>query len=219
MKEIWIKYKLAIMIVGFMLALIAVAYFLAFPLVLKIKNTSFEIQKKIVDQEVERSRFDQLPKMEENWNDIQARKDKIEVILDKESEVGFIENVDSIAMRSGNVVDLKIGEGTNVREVAKIKAKDKNENSEKGILDEVGYLNFFPIQINIKGDYVGLYNFIQLLENSHFYVNIISIDSKKQIDDSADVSENVFSPKDDKKEKIKKEIIVTNINAIVYTKK
>lgn len=219
MKEIWGKNKSAILICGYALVLIAVIYFLALPFIAKIKNTSNEIQQKIIDREVEQSRIGQLPKMEEEWNAAQAKKDAIEVILDKDSEVGFIENIDSIANRTGNVVDLKIGDSSNAKDVAKIKAN--NKGAAKGILDEIGYLNFFPIQINIKGDYKGLINFIHLLENSHFYVNVISINSKKQIDDSVDYEDISKNKKVGiEKEKIeKKEILITDINAIVYTKK
>lgn len=221
MKEIWKKHKLIIVIIVYALALVAIVFFLALPLISKIKNTSNEIQQKIVDQEIEKSRIGQLPKMEESWGIIQTKKDKIEVILDKESEVSFIENIDSIATRSGNIVDLKIGENSNARDVAKIKAKNDTKSSEKGMLDEINYLNFFPIQINLKGDYISLVNFIHLLENSHFYVNIISIDSKKQLDDSEKSNGAIFdiSKVKNKEDIVKKEIIVTNINAIVYTKK
>lgn len=221
MKDIWRKHKLAILIWGYIFIVIGIANFLAIPFITDIKETSNEIQKKIIDQEIEQSKIGQLPKMGEDWNNIQLKKDATEVILNKESEVGFIENIDSLAIRTGNIVDLKIGDNTNTKDVMKIKASAKNKNVEKGILDEISYLNFFPIQISVKGDYNGLVNFVRLLENSRFYVNIISIDSKKQEDDSASVSSDVFNASKTKEEKenIKKEVIITNINAIVYTKK
>lgn len=222
MRKIWTKHKLGILILSYALIFGGAVYFLAVPYVARIKISADEIQRKLLDQEIDESRISQLPQMEEDWSYIQSKKELTDVILNKESEVSFIEDIDLIANKTGNVIDLKIGENVDPREISKLKKTDnKDSNSKDEILGELGYLNFFPIQINIKGDYAGFLNFIRLLENSRFYINVVSIDSKKQEDEAIEQKEDLFeAPQgEESKEKIKKEILSSVISAIVYTKK
>ena len=218
MKTIWSKHRLLIIIFGFLILLVSAVYFLAVPLVKKIKTVSNEMQGKLIDREVEQSRLESLSRLEEDWRVFETEKDSFEVILSPESELGFIEGVEAIAEKTGNIITLNIGENADPREISKIKRANKKGEGEKGILDEIGYTNFFPIQINLRGDYNGLVNFMHMLENNHFYVNIISLDIKKEMVGKDEPQKAIFSEKD-KEQVAEKEILSTNINAIVYTKK
>ncbi len=220
MKIIWMKNKLILLIMGYALVFSLIAYFLVFPLVEKIKATSQKIQEKIVDQKIENMKLGNLPKMENDWEDYKAQKNSTDVLLSPGSEISFIESIDLIAQKSGNIIDLKIGDQVDPKEIEKIKANAKKNKEAKGIMDEISYTNYFPMQINLQGDYQSLLNFIHLLENQHFYVNIISINSKKQIlENDSSGKENVFSAKNKEEEKNKKEILNSAISAIVYTQK
>lgn len=224
MKKIWIKYKLILIVAGYILAGGSLLYFLAVPLVRGIENASDEAQKKIIDRQMEQSRAELLPQMETHRLAFESKKDSLEVIMSVENEVGFIEDIELIAGKTGNVISLNIGDDIDPKEIAKLKktAKKKDE-SRKSILDEISYANYFPLKINLKGSYADLINFIRMLESSRFYVNIISVNSQKEaIDDKSGeaVRNDIFSKKSDeaKEENSKKEIIDTDINAIVYTK-
>lgn len=222
MKDIWKKYNIIILIIVFIAIFGSVIYFLVVPFMEKIKVISNNIQAQLIDRELEYSRISQLPQMEEDWRMIEEKQEDLNVMLNPENEVRFIENVESIASRTGNVLDLKIGENVNAKDVSKIKkTEDKSKDAKKGILDELTYLNFLPVQISLRGDYDGLVNFIHMLENSKFYINIISIKSEKQIDENSEQGGDVFntSPGEVVEENNKKEIIISEINAIVYTKK
>ncbi|HRY82718.1 MAG TPA: hypothetical protein P5232_03410 [Candidatus Moranbacteria bacterium] len=220
MKELWLKNKLIIIILAFAVVFCAVAYFLAFPLVKRVKSVSTQIQEKTVDQKIEEARLGSLPQMEKDWQNFQEKKNSTDVILSPGSEISFIESIDSIAQNSGNVIDLKIGDQVDPAEIAKIKASIKKGKDQKGIMDEISYANYFPMQINLRGDYQNLVSFVHMLENNHFYVNIISIDSKKQmIDNNLAGNASMFSPDNEKAKDNIKETIITAINAIVYTQK
>ncbi|MFA6159732.1 MAG: hypothetical protein WC678_01395 [Parcubacteria group bacterium] len=221
MKEIWKKNKLTLIILGYAMIFSAVVYFLVFPLVAKTKLTSTQIQEKIVDQKIEDTKLSNLPQMDKDWEDFKAQKNSVEAILISGSEISFIESIDSIAQKSGNLIDLKIGDQVDPKEVEKIKASAKKSKEQKGVMDDIVYTSYFPMQINLRGDYQSLLNFVHMLENGHFYVNIISINSKKQTVENSSVNTSMFSSEEEK-EKNKnnaKETIVSAINAIVYTQR
>lgn len=217
MKDIWIKNKLSIIIISYLIVFGLLIYFAARPLVKRIESVSSQIQEKIVDQKIEDERLNSLPQMEKDWEYFESQKGVADVMLSPGSEISFIESIDSVAQKSGNVMDLKIGDQVDPKEIAKIKAGAKKSKEEKGIMDEINYNNYFPMQINIRGDYSNLVNFLHMIENEHFYVNIIGIDSKKQTIDTnlEKANQGIFSPDKDKVQT--KEVIVTSINAIVYT--
>jgi len=221
MKEIWKKNKLTLIILGYAIFFSAIVYFLVLPLAGKIKATSQEIQEKIVDQKIEDQKLGNLPQMDKDWEAFKAQKNSVDVILSPGSEISFIESIDSIAQKSGNLIDLKIGDQVDPKEVEKIKASAKKNKEQKGVMDDIVYTSYFPMQINLRGDYTSLLNFIHMLENGHFYVNVISINSKKQTVENSSVNTNMFSSEEEK-EKNKnnaKETIVSAINAIVYTQR
>ncbi len=219
MKEIWMKNKLSLTIAGYGLVFLAVVYFLALPLIAKIRTTSQQIQEKIVDQKIEDMKLGNLPQMEKDWEDYKAQKNSTDVLLSPGSEISFIESIDSIAQKSGNIIDLKIGDQVDPKEIEKIKANAKKNKEQKGVMDEISYTNYFPMQINLSGEYQNLLNFIHLLENQHFYVNIVSINSKKQtVESVSSGNSNVFSA-EKKENENKKEILTSAISAIVYTQK
>lgn len=221
MKEIWKKNKLTLIILGYAVVFSVVVYFLVLPLITKMKSISTQIQEKIVDQKIEDQKLGNLPQMNKDWEDFKAQKNSVDVIVSPGSEISFIESIDSIAQKSGNIIDLKIGDQVDPKEVEKIKASAKKNKEQKGVMDDIVYTSYFPMQINLRGDYQSLLNFVHMLENGHFYVNIISINSKKQTVENSSVNTSMFSSEEEK-EKNKnnaKETIVSAINAIVYTQR
>lgn len=213
---------MAVIVSAYIVAVVLLIYFLAVPAVLKIGTVSDQIQEKLLDQEIIENRLGKLPQMEEDWRSYDSQRDSLETVLGADSEIGFIESIESIADKTGNIISLNIGSSADPQEISKIKRAIKGKDAEqKGILDEIAYMNYFPMQIKLKGNYAGLVNFIRMLENSRFYVNVISVETKKEVlDVSEEAKDNPFSQNADEtaEKKNKKEIINTDINAIVYTK-
>ena len=218
MKNFWIKNKIYLSLIVFLLCFGVAAYFSGYLLISRMKSNSNKVQETLVDQKVERDRLGSLPSLEKDWQFYEAQKNLTDVILAPGSEINFIESIDSIAQRSGNVIDLKIGDQVDPNEIAKIKSSVKKNNREEGIMDEISYTNYFPMQINLRGNYQGLVNFIHMLENGHFYVNIISINCKKIKDEIAEPAIATQSV-EGKEGELAKEIILTSISAIVYTQR
>ena len=197
-------------------------YFFVIPFVSGIKLLADEIQKKMIDQQEDQSRISKLPQMEDDWAYFESNQESTDVILNPANQLEFIESIETIANKTGNAISLQIEESPDPREIEKMKKESaKNKDGIPSILGNISSNSYFPVQINLKGDYNGLVNFINMLENGRIYANIVSVDIRKGIiEDTEDVkSKNIFSSDSAKEENLnKKEILNSAIRAVVYTK-
>ncbi len=224
MKKFYFKYKVIIIVVVYLLFVILTICFLGVPLIREIKKQSSRIQEQLLDQQIKQNRLSQLPQMEKELTNYQNKKDSLNVMFDPNNEIKFIEDLEKIADKTGNTIKLKIGVPVKVNKIVKSKKSKIGEGIEEGIT----YKKYFPVQINLQGDYNGLVNFVYQLENAKLYLNIISLDIKKQevIQDKIQSNKatnlnGVFSvnvvTEDNKLIKEKpKEILSSNIKIIVY---
>lgn len=213
MKNIWLKYKFPIVILVYVFLLIIFVYFAVRPLVNNIRLRAYQSQAKSIDREIEQAQIDKLPEVTKEWSDYESRRNLLNVILSQPDQVNFIESIESIAQTSGNKIELKIEDR---------KDSVAYSSKSKDILKNLSYPDYFPIQINLEGDYNGLVKFVHLLENSRFYVNVISISSMKNVPDNQD-NRNPFSSSTSKSasdaQTSEDDSIKTEITAIVYTQK
>jgi hypothetical protein len=232
-KKIWKNHKLIIITAGYSVAILLVIVFLAVPLVNKLVEKADSIQKNIIDDQISRERVDKIPQMEELDKVYQSKKDELDVILDPNGEVDFIKKLEALADETGNKMTIKVDEAAaNAKAPAPaVESKD----SKKSIKESLGYDKYISIQISLKGDYAELVNFVHKLENFRYYVNIISIESKKEVE----ISENKITPEASKSsdifaalgapiqtaapqaqiEKKEKDILASTLKVVIYTKK
>jgi hypothetical protein len=232
MKEIWKKHKLSIATLAFLALLLAMILFLAVPFIKKIKEKADNVQKKILDNQIDRERIEKIPQMGDTQKVINEKRGEIDVILNHEDEVEFIKKLEALADQTGNKMTLTVNE-PKAGSPAVPKAKAIGEK--KGILDSLSYDKYVSIQINLEGDYLGLVDFLSKLENFKYYVNVISLESKKNIEvvdggagDAMPRNGDIFSapgsvsaPKSVSEGEIskrEKDVLSSTINIIVYTK-
>jgi hypothetical protein len=235
MKEIWKKYKLSITTLVFLVLLLALIFFLANPLVKRTKEKADDIQKKMLDNQVDREKVGRISQMEETDKSIRGKSGEIDAVLSRDDEVEFIKKLEKVADETGNAMTLVVDD-INANSVARPRASAGKKDGEKSILESLSCDSYISMKINLEGNYTGLINFLNKLENFEHYVNIISLESRK----SAEVSEeevavetpingdifsvpqsnaspnSVLQKKISKKEK---DILSSTINIIVYTKK
>lgn len=213
MKNVWSKYKFIITIAVYAVLVVVFMYYAVRPLVKSIRLRAYQSQAKFIDREIEKAQIDRLPEIKKEWSEYESRQSVMNVILSQPDQVKFIEGVEMIAQTSGNKITLKIEDGSkNISFAAK----------SKEIMNEVAYPDYFPIEISLEGNYDGLVNFMHLLENNQFYVDVIAISSKKNITDDKLDNRNPFDsvvPADVTEEASADDSIKTNITAIVYTQK
>lgn len=225
MSAFWKKYKIKIIILAYIVAIFSLIRFVTVPFVGKIKEKSDSIQERIINSRISEIRIGEIPDMEETLENYQNNSKALEVILNIEKEVDFIKRVESIADATGNRITLSV-ENSNVNQ----NKKNAPAGKEKTIKDSLKYSTYVPMDINLNGDYPSLVNFINKLENSDYYVNIISIRSEKVTEEVSSQSEEVpvgdifsvpvsFENANPGPQEIKnkREILNSEIKIIIYT--
>lgn len=224
MKKFLKKYKVQLVFAGYFIILGLFIYGGIFAMVKNIKERAGEIQKKIIDDELDKKNLEKIPQLIEDYEIFSSQKDSLGAILQKESEIEFIKSLEDLARETGNEINLKLIEedGSQVKatQAKKIKA-DAKEKSREDIINNLPYKNYITIQLELKGEYSDLMRFVKKLENMKYYANIISFDLKKEEIQTKSAKNNPFSSSDSDnaivlEENKKKEILKSLINLVVY---
>lgn len=230
MKKIWKSHKLAIIIIGYCLVVFLVLFFLAVPFIKKIEEKADNIQKEKINNEINRERIEKISQMEEIDKLIQSKNEELNVILDLEDEVGFIKDLESLAEETGNKMSIKIEDLEKNSDAKSKKSSSEKKKDKKTIRESLSYDSYIFMVINLEGNYQEMLDFVHKLENFKRYVNIISVEIKKETEfesvSAPPVVQNpsifsVSTPKSDERliEKKEKNILLSTINIIVYKKK
>lgn len=177
MKKFYLKHRILTVCFFFTIFVFLIIEYIGIPLIGKIVAQRDSLQENLLDLEIVKKRKEKIPQMEENKKEIDSQKEVLEVILDG-NEVNFIEHLEKIAQETGNEIKLEIDDSLDSKKIVKKTREEKKEGG-TGILEKINYDNYFFIKFNITGNYENLVDFIHILENDQFYVNIFSIDIQK----------------------------------------
>lgn len=174
MKEFLKKYKKYIAIGVIAILVGSFSYWGIFCSIKRIRNNADEVQKKIIDSEINQKKFAKIPQMQKTFGELGDQEKKLVGVLKEEEEVDFIKKMEILAEETQNKIDLKIIEG---EQREGVKTKTKNE-----LKIDLPSDDYISLQANLTGNYSNLYNFIKKLENFEYYVNIVSINSSVEED-------------------------------------
>lgn len=227
MKNFWKKYKVQVVLAGYFLFLGIFIYGGIFTVIKSIKNEADEIQKKIIDNEIDNKNLAKIPQLMDDYEIFSSQEKNLNVIFQKESEIEFIKSLEDLARETGNEISLKLIEGESSQaKDSQDKAKTKEKNKED-IKNNLPYENYITIQLELKGGYPELMNFLQKLENMEYYANVVAFDLKKEEKQTEETKLNnpfvgsdtvLISEENKKMENQKKEIVKSLIDLVVYIK-
>jgi hypothetical protein len=203
------------------------SYLLIIPEIRNAISMADKVQEKILDNQIFEKRLGKIPEMDKERNYFQDNKSSLEVSLDPDEKVSFIKKLESLADITENRVLIKVVEEEN-KISDKPKPSSAKKGAEPGIKEKLVYTNYFSLELNIRGEYKNLVNFVHRIENTYNYVNIISLEIKKEKEkdaqnasglDAMDVflaQPSVSGTGNPKAED--KEILNSKLNVIVYTR-
>ncbi|MFA5961141.1 MAG: hypothetical protein WC848_00485 [Parcubacteria group bacterium] len=187
MKNFWKKNKIILAIMIF-LVVIAPLFYWSFLMMTKMIQAKADlIQEKIIDSGLEKAKVGKIPEMEKANMDFENNKSAVGTILNSNNKVEFIEYVEALAQETDNKIVLKVlddnNSGNSISDTkTKVVAKKTSaalSDEKKGIESELVYRQYISIRVDLEGNYAGFLNFIHKLENSKYYVNILSFDLQK----------------------------------------
>lgn len=221
MKNFYKKYKVQVILAGYILFLGVFIYGGIFTMIKNIQGRADEIQKKIIDNEIDKKNLAKIPQLMSDYEIFSAGRSNLNVILKKESEIEFIQSLENLAIETGNEISLKLIEEENspVKDSqAKTKAKEKDKLDIKSNLP---YEKYITIQLELKGKYPQLMGFLEKIENMEYYVNVVAFDLKKEEKSGETKTSNPFvssgsvaAPEETPPEEILKSLI----DLVVYIK-
>jgi len=230
-KEILKKYKLFAATSVFLVLLFLAGLLIAFPAMERIRKKSDAIQKKILDNQISKERIGKISQMEETEKIIREKSGEIDSILNLNDEVEFIKKLENVAEQTGNKMTLVIDDAKSGSAGQKAKPAEEKKDGKKSIVGGLAYDNYISMRINTEGNYQSLINFINKLENFQYYVDIVSLETKKstemleeEVSMEALAGGDIFSASQSsvpqkKTSKKEKDVLASTINIIVYTKK
>ncbi|NTU66916.1 MAG: hypothetical protein HGB08_03265 [Candidatus Moranbacteria bacterium] len=226
MKEFWIKNKLAIVIIAYIALIVPGSYFSAKLLLGKIADTADSIQEGILDDQLRKSKIGDIPRMEEISKNIAQNSDATASIIDESMEIDFIKSLETLADDTGNEITLSVDDPEKDKATQKATTNSKDKQTEKGIKDSLSHSKFISLNIMLSGSYESMVDFVHKLENDRYYVNVISIDSRKdqrQAGSSNQGNGSIFISSgrndelgDSPSEKDDSEKLTTTLKAVVY---
>jgi F0F1-type ATP synthase membrane subunit b/b' len=222
MKNFWKKHKIKIISAVYVTLVVVTVRFGVAPFANRLNERADDIQKRILDNQINRDRMGEIPSLEEELDEYQEKKNALNVVVDSNEEIYFIKKLESISEETGNKISLNIED-----EKLENKKAVAQKEDEKSIRSDLKYDSYTIMTITLNGDYRGLVNFIRKLENADQYVNILSISSEKADENEisgpkASFGVDVFSAPSNPNEsesdqsKVRKEILESKINIAVY---
>ena len=221
MKNFYKKYKVQVILAGYILFLGVFIYGGIFTMIKNIQGKADEIQKKIIDNEIDKKNLAKIPQLMSDYEIFSAGRSNLNVILKKELEIEFIQSLENLARETGNEISLKLieEENSSVKDSqAKTKAKEKDKLDIKSNLP---YEKYITIQLELKGKYPQLMGFLEKIENMEYYVNVVAFDLKKEEKLGETKTSNPFVSSDSAatpEETPPEEILKSLIDLVVYIK-
>jgi Tfp pilus assembly protein PilO len=222
--SIWRKYDIFVNIAVFVSVVALIIYFVALPMKQRVADSSDELKKKKIDNEVATGRIARIPEMEKVHGVILKNKDDLDVIFNKNNEVKFIEKLEGLASETGNEISLKMEYVSPADEKKKNATKsvaNKDANKEEKI--EILEADYLSVQIELTGKYEQMLNFLNKIENMEYVANVVALDLKKEAmeekSQDAHVAGDMFSVGGTvpaKELTIKKDELKSRISMIVY---
>lgn len=220
----WIKYRKLAVIVIFLFVIVESYFFVIKKMLSEIEAKKNEIQEAMAIQENQQRRLGSLQKLREDFEEMDEVEGKIPLFLDKNKAVDFIREVEKLSEGANSQVSIEA-----VAADPPVKGKNAAKEGGESILGSVPSKDYLQFRIKTIGSFFGLIKFINKLENSTYYLDIVSIqiNSNPEAGKSAKAEErgkaNPFASAGkagaaEKDEAPAEEEVVSSLSVLVYIK-
>ena len=176
MKKIFQKQREIITIFAYVGVVLVLVYFVILPIISKIEGVNDQIQEESIKQEIVKQQLGELPKIQQQYNNLQENEGLIDVLLNKDKAVVLIESLEKIAQNSGNKIEISLQNSQLQKNVAVVTTKS---NSDDTLINALPSADYLQMQILLTGNYNKVIDFISRLENMEYYSDITGIEMKQ----------------------------------------
>ncbi len=168
------KYKIFITPTILFLVFVLSIIFVLIPFANKMKENSDNVQKKLVELEIEGDKISELPDIKNKFTKVEADKDELNVFFSEDKIVDLVQEIEKISEETGNDINISVAEeGLSTRKPRS--SKDKEEDKAL-LLQGFSEEEYFKMDIEVIGSYRGLINFINKFNNLEYYNSLVGFD-------------------------------------------
>ncbi|HOW60485.1 MAG TPA: type II secretion system protein GspM [Candidatus Moranbacteria bacterium] len=219
MKKFLKNQKIIIAISAYAILVVFLFYFVILPLVSKIEETKDQIQEGNLNQEMLREKLTELPKIKQQYDALEEHRSLEDVLLDKNNPVALIEKLEKIAQESNNKIKIS---AQNSQPEKKSSNTKSIKVAEETLISKLPSTEYLQMQVSLTGFYNNIINFINKLEGTIYYFDIVGI-KIRQSEENTNYNSSPFnqsSPADSKKtaEEPKEKVLEAILDIVFYTK-
>ncbi len=186
MKKFLKKQREFIAVTLFFLVLGVVGYFAVVPLLKKITATKDAIEENKIKQEMKKQRLQELPKIAQQYDEVNRQQKKIDILLDKQQAVVLIERLEGLAQETNNKIQIVAQEDPQSKKTAE--SKSKTAPKVIALIDTLPRKDYLKLKVTLTGDYNGVLKFIHSLESLEHYADIIELNIGQVVSDKQTAS-------------------------------
>ncbi len=163
-------------------------FLVVMPLLAKIAEIKNGIEQGIIKQNIGNQRLTELPKIRQQYEEMNSQQEKIDILLDKQQVVTLIERLEKLAQDTNNIIAISIKDNSQQKVVPAPSGNKTASTTENALLNSLPNKDYLQLTISLTGDYSGLYKFIASLESLEYYSDILSVSISHLV--GSDVSGN-----------------------------
>lgn len=167
--------KIHIIIGGLFIVWAGFVFFIIVPSLKLLGNNFDAVQMKLLDQKVSNEKINKISSLKDEFSKVEEEKNSLEVIFSKNNIVELVNELESIAQKTGNAIAISVDEDSKtLQEVSKGKTAASTAKNE--LLDKLPTKNYLTMTIELTGDYNGLIEFINKMNSIKYYNSLVSFD-------------------------------------------
>ena len=196
---------------------ISLAWFFFWPEALKIRTGADEVERSLIEKQVLEKRLSGLEEMEKKSQNFRTNEKRLGRLIRKDQEVEFIKFLEDLGRATNQMVSIKVPEEASLSKSEKNKrASGEAESEGRDILSTAPSERFIIFEVTLLGDFPGSVNYIERLENSDYYCNVVAFSMEKVEKERADGDKPIFASAGSQEELPKEEQLKTFIKLLVY---
>lgn len=174
MKNFFKKQREPLALIVYALLVFAIVWGVVFPLLGKIDFVKNKIQEENLRQQGSRERLSELPKIRNQFSELEKNESSLDVLLDKNNAVVLIEKLEKIADDSGDKITISVQDQTTLK-TPPVTAQNSKDNA---LVNALPSKNYLQLRIALTGDFNSINKFVKSLESFEYYCDIIGMQIK-----------------------------------------
>jgi len=219
----WKKYRKFLSIALFLLFLGGVYFFVNQEMIPGIEVGRKNFQEAMAIQERQHEEVANIQRFKDDFDLVEKAEGKIPSFLNGENGVEFIQEVEKLSEGKNSRIAIEVAPAEESFR-GKSAAKEKTE----GIMSSLPVKDYIQFKIKTVGSFLGLVKFINQLENSKYYLDIVSLQinvnqeagiiKKNEVPEKINPFSSADNPEASSEERVpeNKEEVIGLINVVVY---